>query len=295
MNLAGSSTVMLLSGGASRLSNLAGGVINDTSSAETVISGEAGTTFANAGTFNKNTGSAATQTIGAPMTNTGTVNVRTGTLVATAFPANDGTLDVSAGATLSTGGATLTNTATGVIRGDGTIAGPLVNNGTLAPASSPGTLTIDGDYTQGPGGRLAIELGGTEQGVTYDLLKVGGSAALDGTLAVTLLDGFTPADGAAFEVITYASVSGDFAANSSPPGTNWNGVPGATGYTTMPFAPQVTIAEVTRAQIQRIDRLLQQEERRAEARGDDERRESRRERELKREKEELKRQLQECS
>ncbi|HEU4735746.1 MAG TPA: autotransporter outer membrane beta-barrel domain-containing protein, partial [Solirubrobacterales bacterium] len=46
---------------------------------------------------------------------------------------------------------------------------------------SPGTLTVSGNYTQGAGGRLEIEIGGTGAG-QFDRLAVSGNATLGGSL-----------------------------------------------------------------------------------------------------------------
>jgi hypothetical protein len=80
----------------------------------------------------------------------------------------------------------------GVLNGAGMITGPggttwVANvGGTVAPgtASALGTLTIQGDYFQGPFGQLQVRLGG----VGNDRLAVTGQAILGGTL-VTLLTG----------------------------------------------------------------------------------------------------------
>ncbi|MDP2400251.1 MAG: hypothetical protein Q8M53_18055, partial [Burkholderiales bacterium] len=102
--------------------------------------------------------------------------------------------------------------------------------GTLSPGSSPGTLVINGDYTQGPDATLAIELGGTNQGVNYDLLQVTGTANLGGTLNVSFLGGFTGTVGDLFDVITYASRTGDFATFNFPAGASLTATPNAGFY-----------------------------------------------------------------
>ena len=62
----------------------------------------------------------------------------------------------------------------------------MLNNtgGTVAAGASPGTLTINGDYTQGPGGTLQEEIAGTTPGTQFDQLVVTGDVTLDGTLAI---------------------------------------------------------------------------------------------------------------
>lgn len=55
---------------------------------------------------------------------------------------------------------------------------------------------------------MHIELGGTTAGTEYDHLAISGEAALNGTVHVTLIDGFTPAAGDAFNIVTYGSWTG---------------------------------------------------------------------------------------
>jgi hypothetical protein len=94
--------------------------------------------------------------------------------------------------------------------GSGTIEANLTNAGTLSPGSSPGTITVDGDFTQESTGTLAIELGGTTPGTQYDQLVVTGAAALDGTLDVSVIDEFSPSLGESFTILTYTSHTGSF-------------------------------------------------------------------------------------
>jgi T5SS/PEP-CTERM-associated repeat protein len=95
----------------------------------------------------------------------------------------------------------------GSLIGNGLLVGDLVNNGSAAPGTSPGTLTIDGNYTQSATGRLQIELASSS---VYDVLAVTGQANLGGALEIFLLDGFTPAPTDTFEFLTAASFAGAF-------------------------------------------------------------------------------------
>ena len=131
-------------------------------------------------------------------------------------------------------GAPLTNSAFGLLKGNGTLSlggATFTNNGTVGPGASAGTLTISGNYVQGPDGTLAVELGGTTPGTDFDVLKVTGNATLDGTLVVTRTAGTTLTQGSEFEFLTYGSRSGDFAAFSVPPGFAFETTPGPTSYT----------------------------------------------------------------
>jgi uncharacterized protein (DUF2141 family) len=108
--------------------------------------------------------------------------------------------------------------------GTGTIQADLTNSGTISPGTSPGTLTVDGTYTQESTGTLAIEIGGTTPDTEHDQLVVTGAGALDGTLDVTLINDFTPALGQSFTILTYASRTGTFSAEDLPdldPGLYW--------------------------------------------------------------------------
>jgi len=80
-------------------------------------------------------------------------------------------------------------TSAGTIRGNGTINGSVENTGLVAPGEGLGTMTVTGAYTQGPGGRLEIEVGGTGTG-EHDVLAVAGNLGLGGTLALMATDGF---------------------------------------------------------------------------------------------------------
>jgi uncharacterized protein (TIGR03437 family) len=100
----------------------------------------------------------------------------------------------------------------GLLQGIGTITGNINNTGaTLNPGQSPGLLTISGNYTQGANSTLNLELGGLTPGTQYDQVAIGGTATLGGTLNVTLINGFVPSHGNVFQVLTFATRTGDFA------------------------------------------------------------------------------------
>ena len=121
---------------------------------------------------------------------------------------NGGSLAVPAGYTQTAGvtrvdgggtiaalnGATLNNIviAAGRIEGNGTVTANVANSGTIAPGLSAGQLAINGDLSFTPSSTLQLEIGGVAQGTQYDFLTEAGTLALnlDGTLSVTLIDGF---------------------------------------------------------------------------------------------------------
>jgi hypothetical protein len=70
-----------------------------------------------------------------------------------------------------------------------------------------GTLHLGGDYNQTAGGKLEIELASL---ATHDALEVTGMANLAGTLAVTLINGFTPQAGQAFDILDWGGLTGTF-------------------------------------------------------------------------------------
>ena len=81
--------------------------------------------------------------------------------------------------------------------------------GIVSPGFSPGTLTIDGDYTQGHDATLLIEMAGLQFG-EFDVLNVTGTATLGGLLKVSFLDGFRPVTGDTFAFFNYGLRIGEF-------------------------------------------------------------------------------------
>lgn len=77
----------------------------------------------------------------------------------------------------------------GELTGEGSISSTTVNHGRIAPGSPIGTLVIDGDLVSGTTGVLAFDW--SDRGA--DRLEVTGIGALDGTLAVALVEGAEPA------------------------------------------------------------------------------------------------------
>jgi hypothetical protein len=143
---------------------------------------------------------------------------------------NEGLIRVDAGCTLRLYGADLFTQGAGETRVEGSLelsGGPLdldggrlagggtvhgsvdSSGGTVSPGSSVGTLTVDGDYTQGAGGQLIVELAGTGAG-QVDVLEVDGTAALAGILYVTTAGGFQPLPGDSFTILEADIRSGEF-------------------------------------------------------------------------------------
>jgi hypothetical protein len=115
-------------------------------------------------------------------------------------------------------GASLTVVGSGVP----TIVGAVSNGGTLSNGAGVGTLHVTGNYTQSTSGKLHIDLASAS---SFDKLLIDGSAALDGTLEVSLLGGYTPALGAQFDILDAASTTGTFNTFLLPaldPSLQWN-------------------------------------------------------------------------
>jgi hypothetical protein len=171
--------------------------------------------FINAGTLTNAVGSSSA--IDATFTNSGMVNVQSNSITFNhGYFQTSGSTTVAAGASmgLASSGAWIGG---GTLSGNGLVDGPLTNSATVKPGSSPGVLNFNyfaNAYSQSPGGVLAIEIGGTAPGTQYGQLAVGngGTASLNGTLKLTMINGFAPTLGEAFSVVSCGARSGSFAA-----------------------------------------------------------------------------------
>ncbi len=100
--------------------------------------------------------------------------------------------------------------------------------------STVGKLIHRGDLGIEPAGVTELELGGTLAATPeFDILEVEGSLALEGTLDVFLLSGFTPILGDTFQLITATTLTGVFANENLPAlsgGLGWQVNQDATSY-----------------------------------------------------------------
>ena len=165
------------------------------------------------GTLRKSAGAGAA-TSNVPFTNAGVVRAMSGTL------SFSGGYTQSAGSTLVEGGVLSSTTPLdiqgGTVGGSGTIAAAVTNAGSLSPGLSPGLLTVAGTWTQTAGATFNVELGGVAPGTAHDKVAVSSAAGLAGTLNVTLVNGFSPADLDTFTIMTYGSSVGSFSAINLP-------------------------------------------------------------------------------
>jgi hypothetical protein len=110
---------------------------------------------------------------------------------------------VNFNSTINIGSNGIVNVNTGAtVGGSGRINGSLNNNagGTVAPGTSTGTLTVDGTYVQNAAATLEIELGGAAAGA-FDKLIAPLITLSNGTLDVSLVNGFTPQNTDVFEIM----------------------------------------------------------------------------------------------
>ena len=181
--------------------------------------------FANAGmiVFDQTGSNPSLNLGGAAMTNTGAIATSGASVNSSSV---NGSIDQTGGSALVSipDGTKLSVNAlllkAGKLSGGGTLQGSVDNSGgTVTPGASPGTLTVTGNYTQGAGGSLEIEVAGTGAG-EYDKLTIGGGAALNGTLALRPVGSYAssavPGDSIAF--LSYGSTrAGQFAQVTTNP------------------------------------------------------------------------------
>jgi hypothetical protein len=116
---------------------------------------------------------------------------------------DDGTLSVGS----------LFNVQAGSLFGKGVLSGNVQSSGVVTPGDSgtaTGILTDKGIYTQTSTGTLDISIGGTTAGTKFDQLNPT-NANLNGTLNISLINGFAPTVGSTFKIMNFGSASGTFA------------------------------------------------------------------------------------
>jgi hypothetical protein len=145
--------------------------------------------------------------------NSGTVRVKSGMFTLGSTAVQTAGLWSLEGGSLTAG----LNLQGGTLSGGGTINGNVTNAGTINVGSQPGTLTINGNFTQTSAGVTNVQIGGTSAGTGYDQLVISGATSLNGVLNVSLINSFAPVVGQSFQILSFSSRSGTF---SSVTGTS---------------------------------------------------------------------------
>ena len=125
-----------------------------------------------------------------------------------------GIIDIQSGEIEFTNSQKFENAQGGIIQGIDSIKVPsnFSNDGIISPGNSHGILTYIDNFLPSSTAILDIQLGGLTPGNEYDQLSVTGSAKLNGTLKISLIDGFIPAKGDSFVVLTTtAAITDSFA------------------------------------------------------------------------------------
>jgi autotransporter-associated beta strand protein len=150
------------------------GFDNSTAAFDGIISGTGG--------VNKFTGTTGTQTFNGDNTYTGTTTINGGTLVVNGPQGNS---DAVIG-------------ANGTLRGFGSV-GSIQNAGTIAPLTLSGLQC--GAATFLPGSMLNVELDGIDQIWPYAALSMNGTNLLNGSLNVSLANGYAPIEGEDYRIV----------------------------------------------------------------------------------------------
>lgn len=109
--------------------------------------------------------------------------------------------------------------------GNFTGQGEVFIEGDMRPGNSPARTTIEGHLTFGQDSYLQMELGGLLPAVQHDVLDVFGVLTFDGTLEVSLIDGFVPSPGNTFDLFDWGRHLGAFdqiVLPDLPTGMNWD-------------------------------------------------------------------------
>jgi len=142
-----------------------------------------------------------------------------GRMILSGDSTHSGSFDILQGPVVVTG--TLASTTVTIhggskLEGTGTLQGSVTNDGQVSPGVSGVAVLTLGEFTQSQTGSSLVELAGTTSGSAHDQIAVTGAANLDGTLDVALADGFVPAAGDSFAILTCASRTGTFATVNLP-------------------------------------------------------------------------------
>jgi hypothetical protein len=145
-------------------------------------------------------------------TNSGSVQIGSATSInfERGFTQTAGGTVIGAGATLTLGGAQVFLLLGGELSGVGTVSGSVINSAVIHPGDAPGALAIYGSFTGNSSGALAIEIAGPSSGGQYGQLNFpfNSQAAIGGALNLTFDNGFVPAVGERYPIVTGSSGAG---------------------------------------------------------------------------------------
>ncbi|MFT5522405.1 MAG: VCBS repeat-containing protein, partial [Pirellulaceae bacterium] len=99
----------------------------------------------------------------------------------------------------------------GLVSGSGDFDGNVVFSGTFSPGNSPALIQFGSDATFRASSTLLVELGGLQAGSQFDRMEIAGTANLDGTIRIALINSFVPQIGDELEILTFGQRVGDFA------------------------------------------------------------------------------------
>jgi hypothetical protein len=165
------------------------------------------------GTFQRTAG-ADVSILSVDVTNAGIIRLQAGaTSLTGSYNQTAGLLSVEAGSLSSNGTLQIDG---GTLGGFGTITGNVGLRGHLSPGTSLGSLSIVGRLDLGPGAAFDVEVGGLTPGTEHDHAAVSGAVTLAGTLNVTLVNGFVPAELDTFTILAFPSATGAFSTINAP-------------------------------------------------------------------------------
>ncbi|WP_296380826.1 T9SS type A sorting domain-containing protein [Winogradskyella sp.] len=118
---------------------------------------------------------------------------------------NSGIIDVMTGELEFVDPLGINNTATGIVKGVGTIDIPIpanhTNDGTFAPGASPGTLSVIGNFISSTSSVLDVELDGLTPDTEHDVLAITGTnVVFEGNVNISM--GFEAEIGNTFTIAT---------------------------------------------------------------------------------------------
>jgi len=176
--------------------------------------------FNNSGEFTKQSGAGNTRfESGIAFSNSGNVSADSGNIAFDGgFRQSAGNTDLSGGnvSSSSTQGIRIEGgslTGAGSVGSDLNVAMPAGSSAIVAPGHSPGTLNVAGDLNIGSGGVLNMQAAGTGA-AQYDQINVGGDAMLNGAINLSFINGYAPARGDSYQLVSARSNSGNFSSFS---------------------------------------------------------------------------------